>query len=157
MKKEFGFDLNGITSLATILKKGLKGYATNQKNVGGITTIWCFLCDDAVLTIQSTMNDLSGWDEVGTLVFRFAGVNENLPAMTNLPSTWNEIFSVGKLVLDDDDFSAESGLELENKSGEILTIICGANICSIQIQAPFFPGPFFPEYDIDKYERMLLT
>lgn len=54
------------------------------------------------------------------------------------------------LVVDDTEFAAESGTVLETCSGEQFTIVCGADICAVQIQAPFHSGSFLPEYDLLK-------
>lgn len=156
MKRTINFDVDGIDSLANLIRKGLKGYASNTEQLGGMTTLWCFLCDDAVLKIHSVMTDIGGWDEVGTLVFRLATKDDNLPEMIPLPPTWGCVASVEKLELDEDDFSAESGLVIQTCDGEELIVVCGTNVYTIQMTAPFFSCKFQPEYEINRYKRMSL-
>ena len=157
MKKQLRFDLSSVDSLATILQTGIRAYATNAAFTGGmINVIWCFLCDGSVLRLQSKMNDLSGWEEVGTLVFRMVGKDEHLAEPIELPNSWNRIARAEMLVVDEPEFSAESGLVLQNCSGEEFMIVCGADICAVQIQAPFYSGDFLPEYDVERYTRRTL-
>jgi hypothetical protein len=155
MKKIFNFRLNGIdiASLDVLLRTGLKGYATNASEIGGLTTFWCWLCDGSVLQIHSVMNDIDGWDEIGTLVLRLVTEDLNLPAMMSLSSEWESIDSVEKLVLDEVKFLAESGILIRARNGEELMIVCGANVYSIQIAASFFFGEFQAEYEITTYKR----
>lgn len=153
MKKILNFDVDGIDHLGDLLRTGLKGYATDTAQLGGMATFWCFLCNEEVLKIYSIMTDISDWDEVGTLTFRSAAEDRNVPKMIPLPSSWNCITSVEKLVLNEIDFSAASGLVIHNYDGEKITLVCGANVYSIQVKAPFFIGKFSPEYEISKYER----
>ena len=151
MKKEFYFTLEGIASIPFQLKSGIKGYAVNL-NYNVTTTIWLFLCDGAVLIIQSNMNELDGWEEVGSLNFKAFTSGEYLPEMIALPIVWNKIISLGKLAIEDDEFIAESGIVIRNNLGEEIIIVCGAEIYSIQMKAPFFEGCFNPEYSFEKYK-----
>jgi hypothetical protein len=154
MKRILSFDVDGIESLMNLLRKGFIGYSTNAEQHGGLTTLWLFLCDQTVLKIYSSMTDVGGWDEVGTLVFRLATKEDTYPKMKPLGIAWSHIFSIKKLVLDETRFSAESGLVIKNNRDEELTVICGANVYTIQIEAPFFTGNFQPEYEIDAYKRI---
>lgn len=157
MKNQLRFDLNGLDSLRTMLTAGINAYATNAAFTGGmINVIWCFLCDGSVLRVQSKMNDLSGWEEVGTLVFRLTLEGEQIAEPIELPNSWRSIACVEMLVVDEPEFSAESGLVLQNCSGEEFTIVCGADICAVQMQAPFYSGDFLTEYDIATYVRRTL-
>lgn len=136
---------------------GIRAYATNAVFTGGmINVIWCFLYDGSVLRVQSKMNDLSGWEEVGSLVFRLVGEEEKIAEPIELPNSWRSIACVEMLVVDEPEFAAESGLVLRNYSGEEFMIVCGADICAVQIQAPFYSGDFLPEYDLATYIRHTL-
>jgi hypothetical protein len=157
MKKKLRFDLNGIESLRDLFLTGIRAYATNAEFTGGmINVIWCFLCDGSVLRIQSRMNDLAEWEEVGTLVFRLVGVGEKIAPPVDLSNPWQNISCVEMLVVDEPEFSAESGLVLRNCAGDEFTIVCGADVCAVQIQAPFYSGGFLPEYDVETYVRRIL-
>lgn len=66
MKALLTYGGNEPDLLANLIRQGLKGYAANVEQLGGMTTLWCFLCDGSVLRIDSAMTDVSGWLEVGT-------------------------------------------------------------------------------------------
>jgi hypothetical protein len=151
MKKELHFTLTGIDSVSSQIKSGLSGYAVNL-NYGLTTTIWLFLCNNSVLVIQSNMNELDGWEEVGTLKFINETNGENLPKMIPLPLAWQNIVSLAKLLIEDDEFIAESGLVIRNNINEEVIIVCGAELYSLQMAASFFESSFNPEYDFEKYK-----
>lgn len=98
------------------------------------------------------MHDLSGWNEVGTLVFEAVEATE-APQFVDLPSSWMQIISIDVLFFDSDECMAECGILLCNTLGETLTVLPGADVFTLAIQAPFCALPFFPENDISKYGR----
>lgn len=151
MKNMFRFSLIGIDSLSSLLLRGIKGYAINS-TYGLTTTIWLYICDGPIIAIQSTMNELGGWEEIGTLIFTAIGDDKIIPEMIPLPAIWREIVSVEKLLIDDNDFVAASGFVIRNGAGDALTVTCGAEVYSIQMQASFFVGGFNPEYDFERYK-----
>lgn len=154
MKMQLQFHQSDIDSVGAILARGIHAYATNARLTGGmINVIWCFMCDGSVLRIQSKMNDLAEREEVGTLVFRLVSQHEQPIDPIELPDSWRDITSAEMLVIEESEFSAESGLVITNRTGEELIIVCGADICAVQIKAPFFKGDFLPEYDLEKYVR----
>jgi hypothetical protein len=156
MMKKIPFSLSGIDSLSDLLKLGIQGFAINS-HYGLTTTICLFLYNDLIITIQSTMNELGGWEEIGTLVFT-ANINHtDVPAMIPLSPVWNEIRSVEKLQIEENEFSADCGIVIKNGLGEKMIITCGAEVYSVQMQAPFFEGKFNPEYDFVRYKLETLT
>lgn len=150
------FDTEGIYSIQGLLRQGIVGYATDTPTPRGISTIWLFLANDSILKIYTTMHDTVGWDEVGTLVFRPVEKDENVPEMLTLPQAWRDITVIEKMLVVDDDFTAESGLQISNDSGETFTIVCSANVYQIEVAAPFFHGDFLPEYEIYHYKYLSL-
>jgi hypothetical protein len=121
-----------------------------------MSTIWLLLGDDTLLKIYTTMSDTIGWDEVGTLIFRRDVKREDAPEILPLPQTWRNVTTIEKLVVMDDYFSAESGLKISNDMGEVFIIVCSENVYQIEIKAPFFRGEFLPEYDLNKYDLVLI-
>lgn len=148
------FDTDGIGSVQSMIRKGIVGYAVDSIFQHGKSTIWLYLSDDVVLKIYTTMTDTVGWDEVGTLVFRLLGNGDDVPEMLPLPQAWRNVAAIEKLIVVDDSFSAESGLQISNDLGEIFTIVCSANVYRIEISAPFFHGDFLPEYELNHYQRV---
>lgn len=148
------FDLEGIDSVQSMIFRGIAGYALDSLVPHGMSTIWLFLGDGAILKINTRMTDTVGWNEVGTLVFRPVVEGDDVPRMMPLPQGWRNVVTVEKLLVTDDDFSAESGLQITNDLGEVLTIVCSENVYQIEIAAPFFVGRFLPEYELTHYKRV---
>lgn len=156
MIKSFEFDNGDIASVQSILRQGIVGYANDIHTPRGISTIWLFLANQSILKIYTQMHDAVGWHEVGTLVFRLVAKDENVPKMLPLPQAWKDIAIIEKMLVVDDDFTAESGLQISNTSGETFTIVCSANVYQIEVAAPFYHGNFLPEYDIFHYKYVPL-
>lgn len=153
MKKVFSFDIENIDSLASWLGKGLSGYAVQSAPHGRLTTLWLFLCDDSVLKIQSIVTTVGPLHEVGTLVFRhLAKVDVSLEAVL-LGTDWSDISSADQLILEQEEFSAASGVAICNRSGAEIIVLSGAYPHTVEILAPFFDGDFQPEYEISAYQR----
>ncbi len=150
------FDTEGICSISSLLRQGIVGYANDTPTPRGISTVWLFLTDNSVLKIYTRMHDTVGWNEVGTLVFRLVGKDENVPKIVPLPQAWRDIAGIEKMLVVDDDFTAESGLQVSNDLGEVFTIVCSANVYQIEVLAPFFHRGFLPEYEMSHYKYMLL-
>lgn len=154
MKRHFSVDWGRTSGPGVLLESGLKGYATNRREVGGMTTFWCFLCNGSTWRLECVMNDLGDWEEVGSLVFWDASEDMALPEMIPLPSQWTRIERIDTLVVQVGEFSADSGVVLTNRAGDELTIVCGASPYAIEVRAPFFDGEFFPEFAIERYQRV---
>lgn len=148
------FDTNSIASVQCMLRQGIAGYAIDSLVPRGMSTIWLFLANDTILKIYATMWDTVGWDEVGTLVFRSVKKGDDVPEMLPLPQAWRNVTVIEKLLIVDDDFLAESGLQIRNNLGEVFIIVCSENVYQIEIEAPFFHGEFFPEYDFFHYRHV---
>ncbi|MGP1682765.1 MAG: hypothetical protein ACTS8S_10615 [Giesbergeria sp.] len=148
------FDTDGIASVQSMLRQGITGYAIDSLVPRGMSTIWLFLGDDTILKIYTTMTDTVGWVEVGTLVFRPVAKGDDVPEMRPLPHAWRNVAAIEKLLVVDDDFSAESGLQISNNLGEAFTIVCSENVYRIEIAAPFFHGEFLPEYELTHYKHV---
>lgn len=150
------FDTEGLYSIQDLLRQGIVGYANDTPTPRGISIIWLFLANDFILKIYTTMHDTVGWNEVGTLVFRLVEKYENVPEILPLPQAWRDITVIEKMLVMDDDFTAESGLQITNGLGEAFTIVCSANVYQIEVAAPFFHGDFLPEYEIYHYKYLFL-
>ncbi len=145
------FDTADLCSIQGLLRQGIVGYATDTPTPRGVSTIWLFLANDSILKIYTTMHDTVGWDEVSTLVFRLVEKDKNAPEMLPLPLAWRDITVIEKMLVVDEDFTAEGGLQISNNSGETFTIVCSANIYQIEVAAPFYHGDFLPEYYMCHY------
>jgi hypothetical protein len=108
------FDIDGIASIQSMLRQGIRGYAVDSVVPRGMSTIWLFLGEDTVLKIYTKMTDTVGWTEVGTLVFRPVVKGDEVPEILPLPQAWKSVTTIDKLLVVDDDFSAESGLQISN-------------------------------------------
>ncbi len=137
------FHIDRTDSLEVALLNGISGYAVEFTALRGVSMIWLLLGDGSVLKIHSKMTDISGWIEVGVLVFKMLSKQEDRPQMSDLPETWRSIASIKKLVVTNEGYSAESGLLIASRWGEKFVIVCSANVYQIEIAAPFFKGDFF--------------
>jgi hypothetical protein len=146
------FDVASVPSLSTGLRSGLTAYATNVPKVGPPATLWLQLCDGRILRIGVEMHDLSGWEEVGTLTFEVVSSAE-APEMVNLPAHWSDVREVQKLVFISDECEAESGFSLCTTSGDLLTVLPGADVYTVAIEASFYQSSFKPENDLAVYVR----
>jgi hypothetical protein len=156
MKNHYPFVLNNLSSLYEHLAKGLKGFALSSDNISRTHTFWCFLSDGTVLKVQSELNDIDGWHEVGTLEFSSVGDGVGVPNEMLLDEQWRNIQKIEKLCLDTENFYAESGIVLTNINSQELTFVCDANPYNISVQAPFLTMGFLPEYEILSYKRIPL-
>lgn len=148
MKKTLEFDIEGcgtVNPLSRVLHEGIKGYATETAQHGRPTSLWLFLSDGCVVKIQSLVTTVGPWDEVGTLRLKCLMPGDAFPNAISLASTWSDISSIKRLILEEKDFSAESGLVIKNRIGEELLVLSGAFPYTVEISAPFFFGDFQPE------------
>jgi hypothetical protein len=152
MKNELSFDMVFAPSLSAGLRSGLTAYATNVSKVGPPATLWLRLADGRTLRVAVEMHDLADWEEIGTLSFEFVDA-EDAPELINLDPSWLAVRDVQKLVYSSDECEAESGFSLQTTSGETLTVLPGADVYTLAIEAPFYPRPFSPENDVDVYLR----
>lgn len=148
MKKLIKFELEGCDSMDTLslmLYGGLKGYATESAQHGRPVSLWLFLSDGRVVKIQSLVTTVGPWDEVGTLRVKCLKPGDVSVTAVTLAPTWADISSVKRLVLEEKDFSAESGLSIRNRIGEEMLVLPGAFPYTVEISAPFYMGDFQPE------------
>lgn len=154
MKSLIAFDFANadIDSTHEALMSGIVGFATDSLQ-NGMSTVWLLLRHAIALQIQTKMTDIAEWREIGTLVLKQVSTDASLPKMLSISTNWLEIESIKKLTAEDGEVGAESGIELTNKLGEVLIIVCSANPCLIEVSAPFFSGEFLPEYELNHYKR----
>ena len=152
MKRILSFDVASAPALAVGLCSGLSAYATDVPNVGTPSTLWLRLCDGRTLRVSVDMHDLSGLEEIGTLSFEVVSADD-VPEMVNLPGSWADVREVQKLVYSSDECEAECGFALCTSSGDQLTVVPGADVYALAIEAPFRQRPFAPENDLAAYSR----
>ncbi|MBR7784053.1 hypothetical protein [Undibacterium luofuense] len=141
-----------VPSLAAGLSSGLTAYSVNVPGVGSPATLWLRLGDGRTLRVGVDMHDLGAWEEIGTLTFELANA-EGVPELISLPSSWLDVREVQKLVYTSDDYEAECGFSMRTGSGDQLTIVPGADVYTLAIEAPFLSLPFTPENDLSAYLR----
>lgn len=155
MKDAFLFVLVGLDSLLNVLKVGLIGYSTDFKPVGGTTIVHLYLTDGRIMRIYSEMNDIDRWNEIGSLVFEMVEKRPSAP-MILLEDSWKQLASVSKLVLDREQFVAESGILLRSVANETLLVVTSANVETLAVQAPSSRDEFLPENDLSAYRYVPL-
>ena len=150
MKNVLSFNVASPQAIAAGLCSGLIAYATDVPKIGPPSTLWLRLYDGRTLKVGVNMNNLSGWEEIGTLTFEVVS-SDNAPEMLRLPTSWSEVRKVQQLVYSSDDCEAECGFSLRTSSGDQLVVVAGADVYTLAIQAPFYPLTFTPENDLTAY------
>ena len=156
MKLLVKFDGDDVESIRDKISSGLIGYATDLMGPRGKSTVWLFTVNGDVIVVHTRMTDVEGWNEVGALVFKLMKEKSIFPVMIPLPLVWRSIFEIKKLIIEQDHFLAESGIQIKNSKNQLFTILCSENPFQIEISAPFYDGGFLPEYDFNEYEAILI-
>ncbi|SRR5258706_5803288 len=104
------------------------------------------------LRIRSVMHEVRQRLEVGVLEFSRSSGSQG--SVITLASFDPQSYSVSKLIIEETDFSAESGIVLQGENSELL-IVAGAYPYTLAVK---FPGsdkiPFEPEYPLERYKRV---
>jgi hypothetical protein len=104
------------------------------------------------------MQDLVGRLEAGVLTVSQVGAPAPDESFTPVPPNWSPPLSVEVLVLNESGFEVESGVTLQSASGTGLTIIAGAQPCTIALLGlEGAPHLFEPEYELSVYHRHPLS
>lgn len=118
-----------------------------------VITFW--RVDGTWMEVYSAMRDIGERSEVGVLTFAMV---PNTPedqdiAVDMKPSPFVPV-GVKKLVITDEDVTAESGIRLVSDKGKIITVTSNAFPCTLAIEGvkDDVQNIFDPEYEIDKYE-----
>jgi hypothetical protein len=152
MKNVFCFEGFSTAILATALSGGLTAYGVNTPKVGPPATLWLRLSDGRTLRVGVNMHDLADWEEIGTLTFEIVEPKD-APELIDLAASWLDVQDVHKLVYLSEECEAESGFSLSTTCGETLTVLPGADVYTLAIEAPFYLKPFNPENDVPVYAR----
>jgi len=159
------FDTAGLRRpLVEELSRGFDAASLWWHPAGILRALVLWRDDGSALSIQSKTFDVSAndWLEIGFLVFRedseFEGLGERVP----LPAQLRGELVAYKLVIVDhtDDGTAgeaESGLVLQSASKHEIIVVANAFPYSIAVKVDSIPHYFDPEYDLEKYERVLLS
>lgn len=154
MKKFLHFHVDGGKPIEELLSVGLQAYSGERAEHGRFSSLCLLLRNGSAVKIESIVTTVKGWDEVGTLVF-FPLTENSVSCISSIPlsSDWNKIVSVEKLVLNEGDFYAESGIVIKNAAGEEVIIVSSEYPYALELLAPFFSGDFRPEYELSAYSR----
>lgn len=114
--------------------------------------------DGVGLRIQSQMHDVAERREVGVLEFSLLSSCITLGQSVRLPSFVNGSIRIFKWVINESGVSAESGITLEARDGQQITIIAGASPYSLAVKGlPLMSFVFEPEYPLESYLRVQMT
>ena len=83
----------------------------------------------------------------------FRSSEKDAPEMVSLSAHWSDVREVQKLVYISDECEAESGFSLRTTSGDLLTVVPGADAYTLAIEASFYQKSFTPENDLVAYVR----
>lgn len=155
MKKSINVNLvNGNFNL-DLFKEGITGYYLKKVKNSRPEFIYLQLGTGDILKIFSTMNDLGGWDEIGSLCIEKINNDDAEIQFFQVGEQWFRIKKISKLILDDDNVRIECGLKLENDCSQVINILPSSFPNAIELDAEFYTGSFDPECDIDDYLEYL--
>lgn len=125
------------------------------------TQAWIFrlvLDNGWSIDFSSACTGVGGWDEVGSLNLDFS--REKRPADTfpwvKKQVTDFNIKYVKRLIYQNPDVYAESGIVFIDSFGREILVVAGQGPGSVSIAAPFSDAEFRPEFTTTKYERASL-
>lgn len=151
MKNLFYFEGLSTSVIAAGLRSGLAAFGTNVPTVGPPATLWLRLGNGHTFRVGVEMHDLADWEEVGTLTFEIVD-SKDVPELIDLAASWLDVQDVRKLVYVSEECEAESGFSLTTARGETLTVLPGADVYTLAIEAPFYSKLFNPENDLPVYD-----
>jgi hypothetical protein len=119
-------------------------------------TFWRF--DETGLRLHSEMHDVAERIEVGVLSFSRISTPPVDKTIVDAASAFSREITAFKLVIEESDTIAESGVVLKAGSDEIV-VVASARPCMLAVSGVSLPAPhmFEPEYPIDRYIRVPVT
>lgn len=144
------------TSLALELAAGIEGLYVRTAEHGAPISITLWKGGSSGLEIKSRMHDLGPRFEIGVLEFTVVRRIHVRDVQIDIQKSFREHLKVEKLVITEQDVTAESGVIFENSGGEQIVIVAGANPYTLSIRAPSF-AKFEPEYPLDRYRHALMA
>jgi hypothetical protein len=111
-----------------------------------------------VLDIRSRRHDVAERIEVGVLQFRRMDQDRS-DLIIDVPATFGSITAIEKLVIVEQEFTAESGVAPKNGRGEEIVIVAGVCPYTLALQNPWDSRllEFRPEYRLERYNRIAMT
>lgn len=151
MKRFISVNLVNCDSIFESFKEGITGYHVKKVKSSRPEFIYLKLGTCTILKIFSMINDLDGWDEVGSLCIEKVNNDDAEIQFVPVGEQWLKIKKVSKLILDDDNVRVECGLRLENDCSQVINILPSSFPNAIELNAEFYAGSFDSECDIDEY------
>lgn len=121
---------------------------------GQATDIVFGLLSGRSVRVVNRMHDVAERFEVGVLDFVIDVVEGGGCNFIELPSDFREMLSIERLVFDDSDVCAESGLIINSCRGNRIVVVAAATPCTLSVDVP--GGDFDvpeSEYPLDAYVR----
>jgi hypothetical protein len=153
------FQWAGATSLAAELSKPIKQVSIASvitQSGPRFATLW--RSDETGLRLYSQMHDVAERREVGVLNFEQVSAPRPGEAIAEVASAFQGEIEVSKLIIHESGTSAESAVVLRASSGDEIVIVAGAGPCFLAVLGVVsMPHIFEPEYQLDRYTRVLIT
>jgi hypothetical protein len=155
--RPLSFSWQENASLAAELAAGIDCLYVRTAAHGAPISITLWKGEHSGLEIRSKMHDIGKRLEIGVLEFTKVRTIRISDVRIDIRKSFNEHLKVEKLLIVESDVTAESGITLENSSGEQIVIVAGANPYTLSIRAPAVGTEFQPEYPLDRYRHVLMT
>ena len=121
--------------------------------------VWLCHRHAAATQIGSKMYDVAPRIEVGVLEFSKSKDRHDNELRLAVPETFGVVAAIEKLIIDEQDVSAESGIAFRNARGDEIVIVAGAQPYGLAVRVPWdAPVPRFdPEYCLSQYKRIAMN
>ncbi len=121
-------------------------------SVGRPQAVTLWRPDSTGLQICSEMHDIAERLEVGVLSFSPISTHTDAAQFANAPASFKSNFEVFKMVIDESDTTAESGLVIRAVDGHELIVVASASPCYLWTSGVFvMENNHIPEYPLDQY------
>jgi hypothetical protein len=114
--------------------------------------------DETGLRLYTEMHDVAERREVGVLNFERVSAPRPNETIADASAAFQGRIAVSKLIIHESGKSAESGVILKAANDDEIIIVAGAFPYQLAILGVLsLPHMFYPEYPIDRYERVPMT
>lgn len=154
--KDFEFTGEADRAFAAI-RNGLQEISFKYVAGQQIVEVCLWLVSGGLVRIGSAMNDVSDRFEVGVRDFVLAAEDEDSGHVFPLLDTFAGVLKIEKLVLEDPQVQAESGIVIRSANGAEITIVAAAAPYTFSVRGSGIDlAVGSPEYPLSEYSRVPL-
>lgn len=103
---------------------------------GQVTDVVFWLLSGRAVKVVNRMHDVADRFEVGVLDFVIDGAGGGDEVFRELPSDFRDMLVVERLVFEDSNVYAESGISIHSRAGNGITVVAAATPCTLSVDVP---------------------